>query len=234
MSLLTIIQKVCDRTGITRPSTVVASADAQVRQLFALANEEGEELSQRCDWQALRAEHLFLTTAAAEQTNTPLPDDFGRFVNNSFFNRTTRRRLIGPITPQEWQAIQAFPAYSRVYLAFRQREGQFLITPEPAAGEEIAYEYVSRNWATSSAGVGKVEFTSDDDETHLDEKLMVQGIRWRWKAAKGLDYDQEFDTYERNVSRAIAENGGATILMMSRPSASPVLAANIPDGDYGL
>lgn len=234
MSLLTIIQRVTDRTGITRPSMVVESTDAQVRQLYALANEEGVELAKRCNWQALTEEQTFLTVAGETQTNVPIPDDFGRFIQNSFYDRTTARALIGPITSQEWQAIQSLPLYNRVYLSFRERQGQFLITPAPPAGEEIAYEYVSAWWAKSSANQPKAEFTSDDDGTFLDEQLMIQGIRWRWKQAKGLDYSEDMATYERNVSRAIAMDGGMTVVSAATGGMDPVLATNIPDGSYGL
>jgi hypothetical protein len=234
VSLLTLVQKVADRVGITRPTAVVSSTDTQVRQLYALANEEGMELSRRHEWQALTTEQVFVTVAQAEQTNMPIPDDLGRFVPNSFFDRTTRRRLIGPITPQEWQAIQAFPAFNRVYLAFRERDGAFLITPDPPAGEEIAYEYVSTNWARSSTDQPRSEFTADEDTAALDEELMAQGLRWRWKQAKGLDYGEDMQTYERNVARAIAADGGMTAISMGTPSVSPVLLANIPDGNFGL
>lgn len=234
MSLLSLIQKVADRVGVTRPTVVVTSTDIQIRQLYALANEEGAELAKRGPWQALTQEQTFVTVAQAEQTNTPVPDDFDRFIPNSFYNRTLRRRMIGPITPQEWQAVQAFPAYNRVYLAFRQRDGAFLITPDPPAGQTIAYEYVSANWAMSSAGQGKPEFTSDDDSSFLDENLLASGIRWRWKQAKGLDYSEDMITHERSVSRALGNDGGATILTMGSPTVEPVLLANIPDGSFGI
>lgn len=234
MSLLSIVQKVTDRVGIARPSAVVTSTDSQVRQLFALANEEGAELAKRYPWQALTNEWTFVTNAGAEQTNTPIPTDLDRFIPNSFYNRSSRRRLIGPITPQEWQALQTFTAYSRVYLSFRQRDGSFLITPTPSVGETIAYEYISSNWAQSSAGQGKAAFTADDDTSFLDEELIAQGLRWRWKQAKGLDYGEDMDTYERNLARAMADDGGATALNIGSRGHISILAANIPEGDFGV
>jgi hypothetical protein len=234
MSLLTIIQSVADRIGLARPSAVVTSTDTLVRQLLALTNEEGASLAKRCPWQALTNEWTFITTATTEQTNTPLPTDLDRFVADSFFNRTTAQKLVGPITSAEWQAVQAFPVYSSPYIAFREREGAFLVTPAPAAGDTIAYEYVSTKWAMSSADQGKTSFTSDDDTAALDEELIIQGVRWRWKAAKNLDYAEDFDTYERNVRRAIARDGGAATLSMSRDNDAATLALNVPDGSYGL
>jgi hypothetical protein len=124
----------------------VNSTDAQVQQLYALANEEGDELSGTYDWQVMRRQHLFNTVASAVQSSA-IPSDLDHFIANSFFNRTTMRYIYGPITPQEWQAIQAQPQLNRVFLAFIERDGQFLVTPTPSAGQQIAYEYITTNWA---------------------------------------------------------------------------------------
>jgi hypothetical protein len=234
MSLLTIIQAVTRRVGIPTPSVVATSTDAQILQLFALANEQGHELARAAQWQALNAEATFITTATVEQTNTPVPEDLDRFIQNTFYNRTQARPMIGPLSPQEWQAIVAFPVFARIYLGFRQRDGAFLVQPIPAAGETIAYEYMSSYWAKSSADQPKAEFTSDDDGTYLDEQLMIQGLRWRWKQAKGLDYSEDFVTYQRNLSESIAQDGGMTAVLGAQWNRDPVLALNIPDGNYGL
>lgn len=229
MSLLSIIQNAADRIGITRPSSVIASTDQQVRQLFGLAVEEGRSLSKLGDWEALTQEWTFITAAQAEQTNQPVPPDLESMLPDTAFNRTTQRKMIGPITPQQWQTIKAQPTVGLVYLSFRRRNGALLITPNPTAGEVIAYEYKSSYWARNSAGVAKATFTSDDDETYLDEELMVQGIRWRWKAAKGLDYGEDMRTYEINVQRALGEDGGSTALNIgSRPDPA-AWRFNIPE-----
>ena len=232
MSLLTIVQKTARRIGITAPSAVVTSTDVQVRQLFELANEEGLALSKRALWQALQREWSFVTVAAEVQTNTPIPADLDRFVANTFFNRTTQRQVDGPLTPQQWQAIQAQPVFGRVYLAFREREGVFRITPQPPAGETIAYEYVSTSWVMSSASQGKAEFTADDDSSYLSEELIIQGLRWRWKQAKGLPYAEDMETYERIVSKAIGEDGGASSLSIAGIDAFP-WRPNVPESGFG-
>lgn len=235
MTVLSIISDVCDRVGLTRPSVVVTSTDQQVRQLFSLLNKAGLKLAQEGDWQALTAEWLFLTTATAVQTNTPIPPDLDRFIDDSFFNRTQMRKIIGPITPQEWQQIQTFPAYNRIYLAFRERGGEVLITPTPPASVEIAYEYVSKNWAQSSAGQGKPAFTSDDDGTYLDEELLKLGLQWMWKHAKGLSYAEDFEDYQRDVAKSLGRDGGARALNITgRDPNANFLGVNIPDGGFGL
>jgi hypothetical protein len=232
VSLLTIIQRVCRLVSLPVPSTVVDSSDLVIQQLYALANEEGEELADAYDWQKLRRQHLFNTVATAAQSSA-VPADWNRFISNSFFNRSTRRSMIGPITPQQWQAIQAQPQLNRVFLAFIERDGQFLVTPSPSAGQQIAYEYVSKYWARSAALVPQEEFLADTDGTYLDEKLITLGVRWRWKAANGLDYAEDYRTYQTERNQKMARDGGNTEINTTGDSEF-VLSPNIPDGNFGF
>ena len=228
MSLLSIIQATCDRLSLNRPSAVVASSDKLVRQLMGIANEAGESLSRRGvpGWQALIEEHAFVTVALAEQSNTPIPSDLRRFVPDSFFNRSTGRQVVGPMTSQDWQNVQANGVAASIYLTYRERGGTFLISPVPTAGETIAYEYVSKYWVRSSVGVAKAAFTVDEDETYLDEELLILEIRWRWKQAKGLDYGEDMATAERAIVKALGEDGSAGSISLE--GVSDIYAVNVP------
>jgi hypothetical protein len=171
-------------------------------------------------------------TTATQPQGAALPADFDRFVPNSFFNRSTRRPMTGPITPRQHQWIQAQPVYSTVYLAFIERTGQFLIDPTPVAGNTIAYEYVSNQWAKSAGGLGQTGYLADTDLAFLDEELIALGLRWRFLRAKGLDYAEEMATYEREVERAQARDGGSTALTLAPQPIDPN-RVNIPDGNFG-
>lgn len=237
MSVLSIIQTAADRLSQTRPAVVVTSTDLGVRQFLALLTEAAIALYKRPDqgWQAMQSEWTFVTVAAPVQTSTPIPPDFYRFVPNSFYNRTTMRPIFGPFTPQQWQLLQARPALARIYLGYRERQGQFLIGPTPPAGQTIAYEYLSSYYALSSAGQPKAGFTSDDDTTYLDEELLTLELKWRWERAKGLDYGEDLATAERAIAIAMAADGGATMLDIGGPSPVPDdIRLNVPEGGFGL
>lgn len=245
MTVLSIIQDVCGTLSLTQPSVVVTSTDLQVQQLFALLKEGAEELSKYggqdggTGWQSLIREQTFVTVAAFEQTNSPVPDDFRRFIPESFWNRTTQRPITGPLTPQQWQSQRARGALSQLYLGFRQRDGEFLLSAGgstvPTAGETIAYEYVSKYWAQSSAGVAKATFTSDDDTSYLDEALLKLDLKWRWKAAKGLDYAEDMSTFERAKLAAYGDDGGSAQLDVGGPSyIYPWWRYNLPEGSFGV
>lgn len=214
MSLLTVIQNAASRmSGITRPSLVVSSTDPTVIQLLALAQETGKALSREGSWRALTAEATFTTVAAAAQTSS-IPADFDWYLPDTMFNRTRRRRVSGPLTPEQWQLAQA-TLVTYVNPAFRMRGTSILISPTPSAGESVAYEYMTTKWCQNAAGdTPQAAWVADTDTALVDEELHTLGIIWRWRKSKGLDYAEDFNTYEYQVAQALLRDGGKPRLSM--------------------
>jgi hypothetical protein len=69
MNLLEIVQTVADELAIGAPAVVTGSNDPQTRQLLALLNRLGGDLTRQFDWQRLNKEHIF-TTVAYQRTGT--------------------------------------------------------------------------------------------------------------------------------------------------------------------
>lgn len=231
MTLLTVIKDACDTLGITRPTTAYASTDQQILQLVGLAQREGKELAKRHTWQAITKEKTFTSTAAETQVGA-IPDDFDRFIDETFYNRSQTRGVQGPLSAIEWQFNKSVVA-STIIQAFRQRGNAILITPTPAAGETFAYEYVSRNWCESNTSVEQPGWAADTDTGLLSEELMTLGIVWRWQKAKGLDYAESFRTYEMQVAQVISRDGGKPRLNVGRTgSIRSARAPYVPDGSW--
>lgn len=216
-SLLTIIQDVADRIGLVRPSSVIGSADHQVRQLLALANQEGREQARRHSWQGITFEKTFTTVAQESQTGA-IPDDFDRFVPETMFNRSRTRQLVGPMTPQEWAEYKG-SASTVVFDAFRVRGSALLYAPVPQAGETVAYEYVSKYWCAGSEDTtpDQIAFLADNDVTFLDVEATTQGIAWRFQKSRGLDYSEAFQQYELQLATLMGRDGGTRVLSMGEP-----------------
>jgi hypothetical protein len=204
VTLLSIVRDATDRLGITRPTSVFASTDQQVLTLLGLAQEEGKDLAKRHTWQALQTEHTFAT--ANGTASYALPSGFDAFIKETVFNRTRRRRMYGDLTPEQWQETQS-SLVTMVNPAFRIRANLFYISPTPTSIETIAYEYLSKNWCQSDALVGQSAWAADTDTGILDEELMTLGLKWRWKKSKGLDYAEDFTSYEIRVAKAILDDG---------------------------
>lgn len=214
MSLLTIVQEAAVLLSLPRPSVVVTSQDAAIQELFALANEEGDDLAARGQWQALTMEASFVTIAAEDQAYA-VNADFGYCIPDTAFNRSQSAKLQGPLGAQLWQTMQAMTPAAPTGGYFRIRGSSFLMWPTPQAGDTIVYEYVSDYWAKTSAGTPKAAFSADADLTFLPERLMIEGLRWRYKQLKGLDYSEDLRTYELGVQRALGRDGGERALSIN-------------------
>lgn len=233
-TLLSLIQDVADRVGLARPTQVVGASDHQVRQLLALANQEGVEQARRYAWQAITKEQTFTTVAAETQTSA-VPADFDRMVTGTFYNRTKSRTVTGPMTAQEWQDYKGRLA-TVVFDAFRIRGGDILIAPTPSAGETMAFEYVSKYWCGGASDTASTQaaYAADDDVTFLDDEAMRQGILWRFQRARGLDYAETFAGYEMHLAQLMGRDGGARTLYMGAVSGNKPYPPVPPDGSWNL
>lgn len=235
MSLLTLVQDAADRLGIVRPSLVVGSADQQVRQLLGLAQEEGKELARRHPWQGITKEKTF--TAAATETQTGvIPSDFDRIVNGTFFNRTLKRRVEGPLNAPEWQNYKASTT-TVLFDAYRIRGDVMLLAPTPTAGDSYAFEYVSTFWCTtaSSSTPTLAAFEADTDIGLINEEIMTLGVVWRFLKAKGLDYSEPFRSYEAQLLLMAGRDGGHRTVSLARSyDFRRPRVPSFPDGSWNV
>ena len=235
MSLLTLVQDAADRLGVVRPSSVIGSADQQVRQLLALAQQEGKELARRYAWQVLTKEKTFSATATETQSSV-IPTDFDRFLPETFYNRTKTRYVQGPLNPQEWQDYKA-QTTNILFDAFRLRGDSLLMAPTPTASETYAFEYVSTYWCTSTGGTTGTQaaWAADTDVGILPEELMILGVVWRFLRAKGLDYAEAFRSYEADLMRRKAWDGGKrSVNMGTARDYSRPRRPTFPDSSWNL
>lgn len=213
MTLLSICQNVARKVGVAVPDTIIDNTDVEVAAMLALANDEGRELARRGAWSRLVKIQTFTSVATEEQTGA-MPADFDRYIPETFYNRTRKRQVLGPLSPQEWEAQKAITA-TVLYDSFRFRVAQIQMIPTPTAGMTYAFEYVSKNWCASSAGIEQYAWAADDDVALLDESLIELGIVWRFRQNAGLDYGETMKTYELQVEEALSRDGGKRIINMS-------------------
>lgn len=235
MSLLTIVQGACDRIGLVRPSSVYASSDQTTLRLLGYAQEEIKALCRKYDWQALTQEVTFSSTATAVQTSagsTIIPGDFDRMKDGTFFNRTDKREVYGPLNPEEWQYAQS--VVSRIFVqAYRIRGNQLLLTPATDSGDTMAFEYVSKKGVTQAAGTATAVWTADTDTAALNEELVILGVVWRFKAGNGFDYAEEFRSYELQCANEYNRDKGNR-RVNAAGGVFPRRRIVVPEGNWSL
>lgn len=146
-SLLDIITDVCDLGGLPRPNSILNSQDATTRQLYAIANERGNEAVRLFDFPQLLKINTLTLTANPIQS---LPVDCAELIDSTAWYSDDMTPLTGAVTPQEWQRIVQ-TASAPIKFTFRMAQtstgGRGLqFTPTPTGGETVNIFYRSKNW----------------------------------------------------------------------------------------
>lgn len=237
MSLLTIVQQAAIEIGITtKVISAASSIDPNIVQLMALVNRDGQELAAGYGWQELNNESNFSTVGAQSQGSilTLAGADFGWILNETMWDRTTRRPVFGPKTPAEWQQLQA-QFVNGPWWQYRIRGNQVLFTPIPAVGDQIYFEWISKNWCTDATGATPSSvMTTDSDVAILNERLLVLGAIWRFKQKKGLDYSEDYDVAMGAIQDAMSRNASKPKLDLGGPRGDIQPGVWVPAGNWGL
>lgn len=236
MSLLTVIQYVCGRTNVPVPATVTGTTDTQVLQMMRMLEEEGNDLARRHSWQGITFEATHTTIAAEDQgaLTTIATNGYRDIKNGTFWDRSSKLPILGPLSDQEWAAYKGMATTGARY-HFRIRGGKLLINPVPPASLSWAFEYASKNWILGAdLTTYKQYFTLDTDTILIPEDLVLMGLRWRWKKEKGLDYSEDFETYEKQVKDAMGQDGGKPVLCMDGGVKRSRPGIFVPDMSWNL
>ena len=204
MSLLSLVQDACRDLSIAVPASVFANTDPDIQKLQGFAKRAGEEFRERWTWRNL----ITGGTVAGDGRNTlfALPDSFGALAPTTVLvSHADTLPLIGPVNPEAlllMKARQQTPSRK----VFRLVGGTLEIYPAPAAGEVIAFEYLSKGWIRRAAdGAAQTTWSADADVSLIPEHLIALSAIWRWKRSNGLDYAEEFRSCESAFERLSAQ-----------------------------
>lgn len=166
-----------------------------------------------------------------------LPSDFAYFLQQTFWDGSYRWQLLGPLEAQEKNVI----LYGISPVGPRRRfwvEGNYIYLNPPPSNitDTIKFDYYSNAWCQSSGGTLQSKWTDDTDYYNLDDDAFIMGVKWRWLAAKGMNYAQEKRDYDMICQRLMARNGGNRALPLNATAAGIRLLndANVPDSGWGI
>jgi hypothetical protein len=231
LTCLQIAQSVCRRIGLNPPTAIVTSQDSTMQQVLEMMNEEGQALAEM-PWQSLQTEASFTTVAAQTQgTISTIAPGFNYIVNDTIWNRTLRRPVYGPKSEQDWQQAKAMNI-NGPFNSFRIAGDLLIFNPIPVAGQSCYFEFISTNWLNTGSTTAAV-WTTDADTPRVDDQLIVLGAIWRWKAAKGLSFEADFDKYEKRRMDRLNRDGGKPTLNMIGAKYDIQPGVFIPAGSFG-
>lgn len=215
MTLLTIVQDVCNEIGLAAPNTIIGNTDLTAKQMLAISNRSGKQLAQRFAFQELIKETTHTTLAAELQgTVESIMPGFNWYLYETIWNRTTSDRVWGPLYPREWQFLKASNV-TGPFPEFRIRDKKLYMLPAPTVGQTIGMEYVSRYWCESSGGTDQEKWAADTDTGILPEDMLSVDLKWRFLKAKGLDYAEEMRDAEIYINNAMARSGARRTINMA-------------------
>lgn len=164
-----------------------------------------------------------------------LPSDFSYFIQMTWWDRSFRWQMMGPLSAQEWQVLKSGISPTGPRKRFRIMGNYIYIDPPPTTQESIVFEYYSNSWCQDNTAIALSAWTGDTNYYSLDDDAFILGLKWRFKAAKGLDYEQEKQDYDRQCERVLARDGGNRDLKTNIQSTDVFLLSNrnVPDTGFG-
>lgn len=238
LTLLQMVTQAAAEIGQTAPSFIAGNTDTTAVQMLALAQREGTECGKMAGpwggWPQLRGEYVFTTTPAVASYSWPV--DFQYLIPQTGWDRTFKWQLLGPLSAQEWQVLKSGISISGPRSRYRIIGSKIFIDPTPTASDTLVFEYYSSNWCQSNLAVSQSRWAADTDTYALNDDLMVQGLKWRFLRAKGLDYGEEHELWERAVNTELARAGSSRSLPMNAGQLDGLRLISqyqVPDTGYG-
>ena len=192
-SIIEITNRACDELGLARPgaSGLVASESPQDRQMLALLHSAGGDLLREHNWSNLIATASIVTASAS--VSYSLPSDFERLIPGTGWDRTNQFPLNGNIPVQRHQywlsSSVVAPITRKEFRLFIGNNSQTLyVHPSPGDGDVLSFLYIKKHWVTNETSASAADtIAADTDRTLYKPELMVKELKWRFRAAKGLD-----------------------------------------------
>lgn len=248
MTLLSIIQDMCDELALDRPMTVVGNNDQLTREMLGSLNAAGRMLSHEADpsWAGLTRFATFTSVAGELQgALTTFAPDYGFTISDTLWDGDSAWPTTSAITPQMWAWMQirggiAPYGNTRILVDPATNKLSLYVNPAPAAGNTYTFEYISKMWVISpnTNPVTQMNtfngFQTDNDTVFYDEDMLKAQAIWRFKRTKGIEDWQiwkiDADSYKDTIKTQ--EIGTPSFYIGGRYGYHLVNYNNVQDGNY--
>ena len=192
-TILEICREVADLAGVTRPTDLFSPMD---RKWLDLIRDELGYLIRYGEWRDTVHNGYF--TVVENKKRYLLEDiapDFMCLSNCTIFVKDKQERVIAAIIPEKWNDY------------FKIQNGYFILKNKQPAGNKILFQYRSTciAWDYDSFEE-KTILDKNTDVPIFDEYLVKLGVLWRYERYKGVDYDESYSEYQRELKKRFAIN----------------------------
>lgn len=236
MTLLTALNEAQRELSLPVTATIIADGQETQNLLYRLANKAARELvTSRPEYRlpALEREHTFTATTGVTLQASGKPSDLKRIIPDTIWNRTTDKKVAGPIDQEEWAIANGVPITTNCTQYVMFRYDGLHIFPAPTVADTIAYEYRSTKPVLAVDGTTyKESFSVDTDSYVLGDELLTLDVVWRYKRDKGRDYAESLKDFEMALLTVSSATSGARRAYIAQPDADPFGPGLIPETGF--
>lgn len=210
MTLKELLNQTLAEVGFGEYTAFFSSSRPDALQVLALAKRELNDLSKK-PWQALIETHSLTMDTSTEYD---LPADFRQFVPDTAFTESYAAEF--PTSAEDWAYYDAKNLTTGINLRIRLM-GDKIHMSNPEDGQALRIEYISNYPVAGAGGTRKQRFTADDDSIVLNDDLFMLGVNWRFRRAKGMEWQSYFADYQQMKRRELATDKNSRTLNMGGP-----------------
>lgn len=217
-SILEICKDVASLACVQAPQSLFGSNSQNDKIFLSVAKDALNGLLRFGDWQELTKDgELKTVKGKTDYLIKAFCPDFFQLLNNTVYIKDVNEKVIGAITPEQWQR-EKFLCDTSNKIKFKIQNSMFRFLTPPPDGIKIVFQYRSAVVAFDKGlFVEKTEITKDSDIPLFDEYLVKLAIRWRLQARNGQAYQEEFNEYEKECRKRLgAGNAGENIFLGGR------------------
>lgn len=238
-----LINRTAVSVGLNKVDDPFASSDPAFIQLCELANQVGEDLLTKYQWEVLNKPYEFITQVG-DIGDYPLPVDFAYMIDQTGWQQQGPNGpwpLLGPTTSQVWSYLEALKLYDvTIFAYFWVNEGLLKLFPRPVQYEvPISYRYISNNWAlqdSSDGAPGIPNVIAPDNVVLYDPLLYIRALKVAFLQAKGFDSTKAEDDYALTFDSVTGHDKPAPVLSLTKGFSGMRFLdqTNIPETGYGF
>lgn len=191
-------------------SSVFSTTEQLAAELVDAANLAAIEIVKRAEWQRLGK--IATVTGDGVSIGHNLPADYDRMPKEA---RLYQSSTLTPMSPardrDQWTQFLVDQVYTApghwILLG-----GKLQILPVLGNGLTVRFPYQSRMCIADGT---KSAFSADADVFDLSERVLIEGIVWKWRSNKGLDQPEDLPNFENALAEEIGRDKGARILKVT-------------------
>jgi hypothetical protein len=143
------------------------------------------------------------------KVNYNLPSDYEALIYNTFYKTGNIDWLeFENLNAQEYEFIKNSGLSTINNHRFKIEGKTLKLDPPPKNILPYNLNYLSNAWIKSADGQIKSKFSKDDDICLINENLLITNVIWRFKSIKGLPYQEDYNTYQKDLDLLCARDAG--------------------------